>query len=378
VLEATRDAWPADSFGRALIPPPTEGGGAGHGGSAGSSRGQEGGSEPASGSASSEVRALVEYLEGLAGRDLVAVFFFGSRLLGTSPDSHSAFDLFVVVEDYRSFYRSFVARPDARRRHGAILLALLNRIWAPNLFVLRPPRWAGAAAKCCVISERDLERALSERPPDHFCRGRLTQRIAIVHTRGPAEEERLRRYLAIARQASLRWVPLVLEAPFTVEEYCRRMLEVSYSREVRPEAGARFHEVLLAQNDYLHETYGRILDEGVAEGLLERDGTRYRPARPGTRWEKLRCDLFFRRSQARATLRWLKYAITFDDWPDYIARKVERRTGLAVELTERERRYPVLFLWPKFFRFFRARRTDGFPLAEHTGDRGESEKETLR
>ncbi len=349
-----------------------------HGGSAGSSRSREGGLDPASGSVSSEVRGLVEYLEGIAGRNLVAVLFFGSRLLGTSPDSHSAFDLFVVVEGYRSFYRAFVARPDARRRRGAILLALLNRIWAPNLFVIRPPRWAGAAAKCCVISERDLERALSERPPDHFCRGRLTQRVAVVHARGPAEEERIRRYLAIARRASLRWVPLVLEAPFTVEEYCRRMLEVSYSREVRPEAEARFREVLHAQAGYLHETYSKILDEGVAAGLLVREGTRYRLARPMRRWERLRCDLFFRHSQARATLRWLKYAITFDDWPDYIARKVERRTGLAVELTERERRYPVIFLWPKVFRFFRARRTDAFPLANRTPDRGESEKEPLR
>jgi hypothetical protein len=361
-----------------LTPPPTGGGGTGQGATAGPGTRTNGGSDPASGCAPADVRPLVEYLEDVAGRDLVSVLFFGSRLLGTSPDSHSAFDLFVIVEDYRRFYRTFVARPDARRRRGAALLALLNRIWPPNLFVIRPPRWRGAVAKCCVISERDLERALSERPADHFCRGRLTQQIAVVHERGSAEAERIRRYLAIARRASLRWVPLMLEAPFTVEEYCRRMLEVSYSREVRPEAQARFHEVLLAQQDYLHETYGRILDEGVELGRLVREGARYRPARPARRWARWRCDLFFRRSQARATVRWLKYAITFDDWPDYIARKVERRTGLAVELTERERRYPVLFLWPKIFRFFRARRTADFPLAQRAADRAESEKEPPR
>lgn len=348
----------------------------GRGGPATSGSDREGGPDPTREPASADVRRLVEHLEDIAGRELVSVLFFGSRLLGTSPDSHSAFDLFVVVEDYRRFYRAFVARPDARRRRGAALLSLLNRIWAPNLFVIRPPGWGDASAKCCVISERDLERALSARPPDHFCRGRLTQRIAFVHARGPAEEERIRGYLATARRASLNWVPLVLAAPFNVEEYCRHMLEVSYSYEVRPEAEARFHEVLLAQEGYLHEIYGRILEEGVDAGLLVRDGTRYRRARPAGCWDRLRCRLFFRHSQVRATLRWLKYAITFDDWPDYIARKVERRTGLEVELTSRERRYPVLFLWPKIFRFFRARRDAAFPLAKRRPAGGDSERES--
>jgi hypothetical protein len=70
-----------------------------------------------------------------------------------------------------------------------------------------------------------------------------------------------------------------------------------------------------------------------------------------------------RRSKFRATLRWFKYMLTFDDWLDYIARKVERRSGVRIELTKSERRLPIIFLWPKAFRVIRAMR-DNEPVRE--------------
>ena len=36
-------------------------------------------------------------------------------------------------------------------------------------------------------------------------------------------------------------------------------------------------------------------------------------------------------------------------------RKVERRTGMRVELTALERRLPVIFIWPRVFRVLRNR-----------------------
>jgi hypothetical protein len=47
--------------------------------------------------------------------------------------------------------------------------------------------------------------------------------------------------------------------------------------------------------------------------------------------------------------------VTFDNWLDYIARKVERRTGKRVEITPWERRLPLLLLWPKVVRVLRDR-----------------------
>ena len=56
---------------------------------------------------------------------------------------------------------------------------------------------------------------------------------------------------------------------------------------------------------------------------------------------------------------------------DYIIKKIQRRAGFGVEVEERERRWPVLFLWPKLFRVLGALRGAGPPSPP--GNEGESE-----
>ena len=55
-------------------------------------------------------------------------------------------------------------------------------------------------------------------------------------------------------------------------------------------------------------------------------------------------------------MRWGKHLWLYDDWPDYLQAKVARHTGVVVELTPRERRWPLIFLWPKVIRYLRSRR----------------------
>ena len=56
------------------------------------------------------------------------------------------------------------------------------------------------------------------------------------------------------------------------------------------------------------------------------------------------------RSKVRATLRWLKHVVTFDNWLPYVHRKAERRLGTTIELTRLERALPLIFLWPRVVR----------------------------
>jgi len=65
--------------------------------------------------------------------------------------------------------------------------------------------------------------------------------------------------------------------------------------------------------------------------------------------------MYFRRSEVRATSRWFKYIALYDDWLEYILQKIARRSGISVELTERERRWPLIFLWPKAIHYLRSR-----------------------
>lgn len=290
-----------------------------------------------------DVRACVDTLRRACGDALVGVIFFGSRFLQTSPDQHSAADLFLVVSDYGRFYRRLHDEELVHRAPG--LLARLNRWLPPNVTLLRPPSTDGPGCKCCVISERDLERELSPHARDHFCKGRLGQTVAVIHARQPADGARLARQLDAAREDSLVWVPSHLPERFTAEQYCRAMLGVSFGSEIRPESPGRVEEVLAAQRqplqartlELLRGAAGQRQVEEVAPGEFRlREGARTSPRR-----------LYFRRTRWRATLRWLKHPLTFDQWLDYIVRKVNRRTGMRVELTPAERRWPLLLLWPK-------------------------------
>jgi hypothetical protein len=122
-------------------------------------------------------------------------------------------------------------------------------------------------------------------------------------------------------------------------------------------------EVLDAQRDFVARTYGAILDDAAAAGILVREGGGYRLAAPPGLATRMRWAGYFKTSKVRATLRWLKYTATFEDWLDYIVRKVERRTGLNVEITPMERRLPFLLLWPKVFYVLRERKKGGAPSA---------------
>jgi hypothetical protein len=138
-----------------------------------------------------------------------------------------------------------------------------------------------------------------------------------------------------------------LDQPFDAAELGRRLLEVCYAGEFRPEARNRSHRVSDAQTDHFREVFPAVLERGVEEGRLVREGERYRPAGAvpvavARRWRR-----HFRVSKTRATARWLKHMVTFANWLPYIQRKVERHTGQPIRLTRIERAVPVVFLWPR-------------------------------
>jgi len=301
-----------------------------------------------------EVRDIVLLLEETCGRNIVGVIFFGSRLVGTTPGESSAADLFVVVENYLRFYEEIGSRLPAARHAG--IIAALNRVLPPNIIYLGDPGGMRAGAKCFIVSESDLALGLSADSQDHFFRGRLAQRVHVVHARSEKDRQAMETRIDAARHLTLSWVPLYLDAPFNVMDYGRRMMEVSYSAEIRPEARSRVREVVNAQQSFFRLVYARVLQSGVRDGRLVAEGDMFRLAKKPSWRERWRAANFFRRSKVRATLRWFKYMLTFDDWLDYIVRKIERRSGERIELTRAERRFPVILLWPKAFRLIRALR----------------------
>jgi hypothetical protein len=299
-----------------------------------------------------DTRAVARSVLESGGDGVLALVFFGSRKSQASPDPWSAYDFFVLTRNYRDFYRSLRATGSFRRSRR--VAAALNAILPPNQVSVR----AGAGeepvlAKCAVISLTTLLRETSERRRDHFCAGRLFQPTEILFARDPETTERVLDALVGAHMLTLSWVRPWLPAAFDVETYCRTLLRVSLSHEIRPEPEGRSEALWEAQRDYLTEVYSILLNDLVEAGELQRSGDNYALARPVTLSQKVRIEIYFGRSLIRATERWFKYMVTFDDWLEYIVRKARRHTGQPIVLTPREKRLPIVFLWPRVIRYLR-------------------------
>lgn len=294
------------------------------------------------------VRPAVEALARLGGDDIRAILLFGSQLVRATPNADSAWDLVVVVEDYAPFHRALVAAGHHRR--PVWLLNLMARMLPPNITAFDPGDGA-PLAKCAIVSAAHFSRALGPRSPDHFLKGRMVQRVETLWARTPDDAAWIRERLSEARFDVLEWAGPFVDAPFAPVDLARRFLEVSYGGEIRPENKGRVHDVFEAQRPYLTQAYTDVLGVAESRGRVRRlDDGRFELVPPPTAADRRRVSLYFAVSKARATLRWLKHIITFNDWLTYIQRKAERRTGATIEITPWERRLPLLLLWPKAIR----------------------------
>ena len=302
---------------------------------------------------SARIAELVDGLRAAGGPGLVAIVAYGSHVISAAPDRHSAYDLFVVVDGYGDFYRTL--RTGGHPGRAATLLAMVSRFLAPTVIAFRPAAASGPLAKCAVVSRDDFARELGRRRRDHFCLGRMMQQVSVVHARDEEAAAWVDGSVAGARELVPDWTLPFLDGPFSVDDFCRRMLEVSYAGEIRPERRNRVSAVYEAQKGFLRDTYTPILDARVAGGALDASDGRYLSPGSPSRLGRLGWKAYFAVSKARATIRWLKHMMTFDDWFPYIIRKVERRTGMTVDITPMERRLPFPLLLPKALRVLRSR-----------------------
>lgn len=288
---------------------------------------------------------MAEALAGAAGGTLEVVLLYGSHLLGASPDRNSALDFVAVVSDYRAFYTALRGAGEIHR--PVWMITALARVLPPNVIAFTPGEGAGGIAKILVIDRAHLAAALGARPRDHFVLGRLVQQVAVIWAADPERARDMEASLEAACGAVLSWIGPYLREPFDAEGVGRRILEVCYQGEYRPEARDRSHAVFEAQREHFRVRLEPVLRRAAEVGLLVPSDGGYRFSSAVSPSERRRWDRHFRRSKLRATGRWLKHVLTFDNWLPYVHRKAERRLGITIALTPLERRWPLLFLWPR-------------------------------
>jgi hypothetical protein len=289
--------------------------------------------------------ALALRLVAAAGGSIAGIVLYGSQLLGARPGRHSAYDFVVVIDEYRAFYRALALAGELHR--PVWLMSALARVLPPNAIAFAPDDGESGVAKCQIVSKAHFARALSADPPDHFLLGRLVQRVQVVWSRDDADGAWIAGQLEGARAGVLGWMLPYLHEPVDAAGLGRRLLEVCYQGELRPEATDRAHRIFDTQVDHFRESFTAVLERGLEVGALVREGDRYLPSGPVPAAVRRRWRFHFVRSKTRATLRWFKHMVTFANWLPYIVNKVERHTGKTIELTTLEKKLPIIFLWPR-------------------------------
>ena len=310
--------------------------------------------EPVNDENGSPAVEMAEELARTFGDASVAVIHYGSRARGDAR-ADSAYDFFVIVDDHRAAFERAARAVDLGVKPATA--TRLSKVLSPSVYALPPVPDGGRRNKCAVITREELDEAARLEARDHFVIGRLFQQVEILWSRDDTTAWQVQEALETIRARTFEWARCYLPDVFTVDTYCRTLLETSFAAEIRPEGGERASDLYVAQRDFMLGAYTAILDDLVRSGVLEKNEDNYRQVDPPSARLKDRWDRYFRISKRRGTLRWGKAIVLYDGWLDYIVQKITRHNDVQVELTERERKWPFIFLWPKVFQFFRNRST---------------------
>ena len=183
----------------------------------------------------------------------------------------------------------------------------------------------------------------------------MSQRVQLAWWRDAACAEDAWKAVQEARERTYHWVRIFLPPWFDVPTYCKTMLEVALTYEIRTEGKGHAEALLAAQREVLLTIYATVLRRLEKRGVLARDDDGYRQISLPGAITRFRVRMYLRLSKQRAAMRLLKHPFLYEGWLEYLVQKVDRSTGVKVELTERERRWPLIFLWPRAIRFLRHR-----------------------
>ena len=269
------------------------------------------------------VEAVMDAIEARHPGRVQGFVYYGSSLRELD-DAEKMLDFYVLVDSYSA-------------THGRGWRALTNRLIPPSVYYLELER-DGVLSTCkySIITLAEFERRCEHGFISQIW-GRFSQPCALLRAATPNVAERI----TAARAAALRKLATETRGLFgntaTVEDFWTRAYYESYRTELRPESNdGRAREIVARYHDRFASVSRALF------ARMDRDtivfGDTAKPAAARLRWA-------LRRWLGRplAALRVLNSAATFSGGLDYVLRKVERHSGVSLEVTEGQRRHPVLW-----------------------------------
>jgi hypothetical protein len=294
--------------------------------------------------ASPEMRALLDEILARHGKAAQAILFYGA-CLRTGNERDGLIDLYLLVDNYRAAY-------SGRSQ------ALFNKLLPPNVFYLEvSAEGCVVRAKYAVLSLDDFQKGTSRQWFHSYLWGRFCQPTALLYARSDQIETLVQRSLAQAVMTFITRVLPCLEPEFSARELWREGLELSFRAEFRAERPDQLVLLLDCAPEY-YEGVTRTAMGAVAYPVEIVGGTaglRYRSriSARGRCLSRLAWRLRCLQGKVLSILRLLKAMTTFEGGVDYVLWKIERHSGVRVEVAPRLRRHPLLAMWVLSWQLYR-------------------------
>ena len=286
---------------------------------------------------------LVASLKDRYADCLSAVLFYGSCLRSGDPYD-GLVDLYLIVDRYGC------ANSDP-------LKALFNWLLPPNVFYAEfAHNGRTVRSKYAIVSLADLNKG-TQRWFHSYLWGRFSQPTAVAWCRDDTTRDIIEYNLVQSVVTFLNRVLPALPQQGSVQSLWSNGLRLSYGAELRVESSARARELTEANKAY----YQRVTRLCVPLLNVPCDicGP---PATQHYRTEISPLQRFSNRIGWRirtvqgkllSLARLIKALFTFDGGLDYIAWKLERHSGVHIDIPEKVRRYPLIFIWGLFWDLYR-------------------------
>ena len=287
---------------------------------------------------------LVESLKDRHGNCVASILFYGSCLRSGDPYD-GLVDLYLIVDKYRGANSGWIK-------------AAWNWMLPPNVFYAEFPHGERMIrCKYAILSLADLEKGTSPHWFHSYLWGRFSQPTAVAWCRDAAARETVENSLAQSVTTFMNRVLPSLPAQGSVQSLWSGGLQLSYSAELRVESPSRTRELFEANKAYYQQV------TRVSAALLEYPlnisttaaSMDYLAQIPSSRRLISRAGWKIRTVQGKllSLARLIKALFTFDGGLDYIAWKLERHSGVHIEIPGRVRRYPLIFIWGLFLDLYR-------------------------
>ncbi|KRB82492.1 hypothetical protein ASE00_10550 [Sphingomonas sp. Root710] len=273
------------------------------------------------------VTAMATALAARYGRASRSVLFYGSCLREANLDG-LMLDFYLIVSDYAEAF-------------GKGWLAFANRLIPPNVF---PFEHDGLIAKYAVLSEADFTRLASSSTRNVSVWARFAQPSRLVWAADDGARAHGVAAIAGAAPALLAAARPMLADTVTLDELWGQAFNLTYAAELRAERKGRATSVVAADPVRYRCFTAPALAAAGLPATITGDRIAFEEALTAAE-RRAGAALWVRRrreGKALTIVRLAKASTTYAGGIDYLAWKINRHAGAAIEIRPWQRRWPIL------------------------------------